>query len=130
MDRQDVNNVRRMSRLLVKGSLVEERLPRTTLDFAGSVQSTKGYATEFILLNCFANAKQELKGTIFELRMDSAFFNNNINEIANGDGGSLVSVHIEQHVILQVHLLQSLLMHLQFRSLAVDQFQNQVIDDA
>lgn len=123
MDRNGVNNVRRLSRSLVVQSLVRERLPRITLDFDGSVQSTKGHAegtavgfnknkkgarsyyplfctisqtdqffdvyhrpgnvhdsngaAEFIL-NCFANAKQELKDTIFESRMDSAFFNQDI----------------------------------------------------
>jgi hypothetical protein len=129
MDDQGVNNVRRLSRSLVVQSLVREQLPRITLDFDGSVQSTKGHAegtavgfnknkkgarsyyplfctiaqtdqffdvyhrpgnvhdsngaAEFIL-NCFANAKQGLKGTVFESRMDSAFFNQDIIEILTG----------------------------------------------
>jgi hypothetical protein len=103
--------------------LVRERLPRLTLDFDGSVQSTKGHAQgtavgfnkakkgarsyyplfctvaqtdQFFdvyhrpgnvhdsngaadfMLNCFEKAKQQLKGTLFESRMDSAFFNQDI----------------------------------------------------
>ena len=122
-DNQSVEKVRILSRSLVIQGLVREQLPRLTLDFDGSVQSTKGHAqgtavgfnkakkgarsyyplfctiaqtdqffdvyhrpgnvhdsngaAEF-MLNCFEKAKQQLAGTIFESRMDSAFFNQDI----------------------------------------------------
>ena len=125
-DSQSVEKVRTLSRSLVIQGLVREQLPRLTLDFDGSVQSTKGHAQgtavgfnkgkkgarsyyplfctvaqtdQFFdvhhrpgnvhdsngaadfMLNCFVEAKQELKGTIFESRMDSAFFNQDIISI-------------------------------------------------
>lgn len=43
MDSQSVDNVRVMSRSLVLQGLQREGLPRITLDFDGSVQSTKGH---------------------------------------------------------------------------------------
>src|SRR5210317_1820652 len=125
-DNQSVEKVRILSRSLVIQGLVREQLPRLTLDFDGSVQSTKGHAQgtavgfnkgkkgarsyyplfctvaqtdQFFdvhhrpgnvhdsngaaqfMLNCFDKAKQELAGTIFESRMDSAFFNQDIISI-------------------------------------------------
>jgi hypothetical protein len=122
-DTHSVKKVRILSRSLVIKGLVREQLPRLTLDFDGSVQSTKGHAQgtavgfnkakkgarsyyplfctvaqieQFFdvyhrpgnvhdsngaadfMLNCFEKAKQELKSTIFESRMDSAFFNQDI----------------------------------------------------
>ena len=122
-DSHSVEKVRILSRSLVMQGLVREKLPRLTLDFDGSVQSTKGHAQgtavgfnkakkgarsyyplfctvaqtdQFFdvyhrpgnvhdsngaadfMLNCFEKAKQELKGTLFESRMDSAFFNQDI----------------------------------------------------
>ena len=44
MDQQGVDNVRNLSRSLVLEGLQRERFPRLTLDFDGSVQSTKGHA--------------------------------------------------------------------------------------
>lgn len=44
MDAQGVENVRILSRTLVAEGLQRERFPRLTLDFDGSVQSTKGHA--------------------------------------------------------------------------------------
>ncbi len=44
MDRQSVEKVRILSRSLVIQGLAREQLPRLTLDFDGSVQSTKGHA--------------------------------------------------------------------------------------
>jgi len=125
-DNQSVEKVRILSRSLVIQGLAREQLPRLTLDFDGSVQSTKGHAQgtavgfnkgkkgarsyyplfctvaqtdQFFdvhhrpgnvhdsngaaqfMLNCFDKAKQELAGTIFESRMDSAFFNQDIISI-------------------------------------------------
>jgi hypothetical protein len=129
-DNQSVEKVRILSRSLVIQGLVREQLPRLTLDFDGSVQSTKGHAqgtavgfnkskkgarsyyplfctiaqtdqffdvyhrpgnvhdsngaAEF-MLNCFEKAKQQLAGTIFESRMDSAFFNQDIISIMDNN---------------------------------------------
>ena len=44
MEKEDVENVRQLSRSLVIEGLLREQLPRLTLDFDGSVQSTKGHA--------------------------------------------------------------------------------------
>ena len=44
MDQQGVDNVRNLSRSLVVEGLQREKFPRLTLDFDGSVQSTKGHA--------------------------------------------------------------------------------------
>ncbi len=44
MDQQGVDNVGNLSRSLVLEGLQRERFPRLTLDFDGSVQSTKGHA--------------------------------------------------------------------------------------
>jgi hypothetical protein len=44
MEKEGVENVRQLSRSLVIEGLVREQLPRLTLDFDGSVQSTKGHA--------------------------------------------------------------------------------------
>jgi hypothetical protein len=123
MESNGVENVRQLSRSIVIEGLQREQLPRLTLDFDGSVQSTKGHAegtavgynkrkkgarsyyplfctvaqtgqffdfhhrpgnvhdsngaVEF-MLNCFTNAKAALKSTIFESRVDSAFFNQDV----------------------------------------------------
>jgi hypothetical protein len=119
----NAENIRHMSRSFVIEGLLRERLPRLTLDFDGSVQSTKGHAEgtavgfnkkkkgarsyyplfctvaqtgQFFdihhrpgnvhdsngaadfMLNCFKEARSCLKNTIFESRMDSAFFNKDI----------------------------------------------------
>jgi len=44
MEKVGVENVRRLSRSLVIDGLQREQMPRLTLDFDGSVQSTKGNA--------------------------------------------------------------------------------------
>jgi hypothetical protein len=44
MEKDGVENVRKLSRSIVIEGLQREQLPRLTLDFDGSVQSTKGYA--------------------------------------------------------------------------------------
>ncbi len=123
IDAQGVEHVRRLSRSLVIQGLQREELPRVTLDFDGSVQSTKGHAegtavgfnknkkgarsyyplfctvaqtgqffdlfhrpgnvhdsngaAEFMLA-CFAEARAALKDTLFESRVDSAFFDQSI----------------------------------------------------
>ena len=123
MESEGVENVRELSRSLVIEGLKRESLPRLTLDFDGSVQSTKAHAEgtavgfnkkkkgsrsyyslfctvaqtsqffdllhrpgnvhdsngadEFIM-QCFDKAKEELKNTIFESRIDSAFFSETI----------------------------------------------------
>lgn len=126
MGNEGVENVRELSRSLVIEGLKRERLARLTLDFDGSVQSTKGHAQgtavgfnknkkgarsyyplfctvaqtgQFLdlyhrpgnvhdsngaaqfMMDCFAKAKTELKSTIFESRVDSAFFNQDILSI-------------------------------------------------
>ena len=126
MEYDGVQNVRRLSRSFVIEGLQREQLPRLTLDFDGSVQSTKGHAEgtavgfnktkkgarsyyplfctvaqtgQFFdihrrpgnvhdsngaaqfMLNCFTQAKTQLKNTIFESRVDSAFFNQEILSI-------------------------------------------------
>ena len=123
MEYDGVQNVRRLSRSFVIEGLQREQLPRLTLDFDGSVQSTKGHAEgtavgfnktkkgarsyyplfctvaqtgQFFdihhrpgnvhdsngaaqfMLNCFTQTKTQLKNTIFESRVDSAFFNQDI----------------------------------------------------
>ena len=119
MESEDVEKVRELSRSLVIESLKRECMPRLTLDFDGSVKSTKGHAegtavgfnknkkgsrsyyplfctvaqtAQFFdvyhrpgnvhdsngagqfMMQCFGKAKEELKNTIFESRIDSAFF--------------------------------------------------------
>ena len=49
----------------------------------GNVHDSNG-AAEF-MLNCFKNGKSEIKNTIFESRMDSAFFNKDIISMLNGN---------------------------------------------
>ena len=44
MEETDVENVRHLSRSMVIDGLIRENFPRITLDFDGSVQSTKGHA--------------------------------------------------------------------------------------
>ncbi len=44
MESEGVENVRQLSRSVVIEGLQREQLPRLTLDFDGSVQSTKGHA--------------------------------------------------------------------------------------
>jgi len=123
MEYEGVENVRHLSRSIVIEGLQREQLPRLTLDFDGSVQSTKGHAEgtavgfnknkkgarsyyplfctvaqtgQFFdiyhrpgnvhdsngaaqfMLSCFTQAKSELKNTVFESRVDSAFFNQEI----------------------------------------------------
>jgi len=130
MEYDGVENVRQLSRSFVIEGLQREQLPRLTLDFDGSVQSTKGHvegtavgfnkskkgarsyyplfctvaqtgqffdiyhrpgnvhdsngAAQF-MLDCFTQAKSELKNTIFESRVDSAFFNHNILTILHAN---------------------------------------------
>jgi len=119
MESEGVENVRKLLRSMVIDGLQREQLPRLTMDFDGSVQSTKGHAegtavgynkskkgarsyyplfctvaqtgqffdllhrpgnvhdsngaAEF-MLSCFEQARAGLKNTIFESRLDSAFF--------------------------------------------------------
>ena len=123
MESQGVEKFRELSRSLVIEGLKRECLPRLTLDFDGSVQSTKGHVegtavgynkkkkgsrsyyslfctvsqtSQFLdilhrpgnvhdsngadpfIMQCFDKVKEELKNTIFESRMDSAFFSEKI----------------------------------------------------
>jgi len=123
MESDGVDNVRHLSRSLVIEGLQREQLSRLTMDFDGSVQSTKGHAEgtavgynknkkgsrsyyplfctvaqtgQFFdiyhrpgnvhdsngavqfMLDCFTGAKTALKNTIFESRVDSAFFNQDV----------------------------------------------------
>jgi hypothetical protein len=123
METESVTNVRHLSRSIVIEGLQREELPRLTLDFDGSVQSTKGHAegtavgfnkgkkgarsyyplfctvaqtgqffdiyhrpgnvhdsngAAHFMLKCFEKAEVEFKNTIFESRIDSAFFNKDI----------------------------------------------------
>ena len=123
MESDGVDNVRQLSRSFVIEGLEREQLPRLTMDFDGSVQSTNGHAEgtavgynknkkgarsyyplfctvaqtgQFFdiyhrpgnvhdsngaaqfMLACFTDAKAVLKNTIFESRVDSAFFNQDI----------------------------------------------------
>ena len=123
MEGDGVDNVRKLLRSLVIEGLQREQLPRLTLDFDGSVQSTNGHAEgtavgynknrkgarsyyplfctvaqtgQFFdlhhrpgnvhdsngaaqfMLDCFTDARAALKGTIFESRVDSAFFNQDV----------------------------------------------------
>jgi hypothetical protein len=120
MKNDGVENLRQLSRTLVIEGLQREQLPRITLDFDGSVLSTKGHAegtavgfnkkkkgsrsyyplfctvaqtgqffdlhhrpgnvhdsngADQFMLDCLAEATAGLKNTIFESRVDSAFFN-------------------------------------------------------
>jgi hypothetical protein len=123
VDADGVEQVRQLSRGLVIEGLQREQLPRVTLDFDGSVQSTTGHAegtavgfnknkkgarsyyplfctvaqtgqffdlfhrpgnvhdsngaAEFMRA-CFTEAKNALKNTRFESRVDSAFFNQQV----------------------------------------------------
>jgi len=130
METENVENVRRLSREMVVDGLRRENLPRLTLDFDGSVQSTRGHAegtaigfnkkkkgsrsyyplfctvaqtgqffdlhhrpgnvhdsngADQFMLSCFTQAKVHLKNTVFESRMDSAFFNKEIMTTLNGN---------------------------------------------
>jgi hypothetical protein len=123
MESEGVEKVRELSCSLVIEALKRECLPRLTLDFDGSVQSTKGHAegtavgfnkrkkgsrsyyslfctvaqtgqffdfyhrpgnvhdsngADQFMMKCFSKAKEELKNTIFESRIDSAFFSETI----------------------------------------------------
>ena len=123
IESEGVEKVRGLSRSLVIEGLKRERLPRLTLDFDGSVTSTKGHAegtavgfnknkkgarsyyplfctvaqtsqffdvhhrpgnvhdcngAEQFMMQCFEKAKEELKDTLFESRIDSAFFKDTI----------------------------------------------------
>jgi hypothetical protein len=123
IDSQGVDKLRKLSRSLVIEGLLRESFPRLTLDFDGSVLSTKGHAegtavgfnkkkkgarsyyplfctvaqtgqffdvfhrpgnvydsngASGFMLKCFENARSEIKNTILESRMDSAFFNQEI----------------------------------------------------
>ena len=123
MESDGVENVRQLSRSIVIEGLQREQLTRITLDFDGSVQSTKGHAEgtavgfnkkkkgarsyyslfctvaqtgQFFdlhhrpgnvhdsngaaqfMLDSFAAATAALKNTIFESRVDSAFFNQDV----------------------------------------------------
>lgn len=126
MEREGVEKLRELSRSLIIEGLKRERLPRLTLDFDGSVLTTKSHAegtavgfnkskkggrsyyplfctvaqtsqffdllhrpgnvhdsngaTEF-MIRCFKKAREELKGTLFESRIDSAFFSKKIMAI-------------------------------------------------
>ena len=123
MESESVEKFRELSRALVIEALKRERLPRLTLDFDGSVTSTKGHAegtaigfnkkkkgsrsyyplfctvaqtgqffdvyhragnvhdcncADQFMMQCFGNAKEELRNTQFESRIDSAFFSETI----------------------------------------------------
>lgn len=123
MDSEGVEKVRDLSRSIVIEGCKREQPSRVTLDFDGSVQSTKGHAegtavgfnkvkkgarsyyplfctiaqmaqffdvyhrpgnvhdsngADQFIMQCFEEAKKELKNTIFESRFDSAFFSETI----------------------------------------------------
>lgn len=123
IESEGVERVRELSCSLVIEGLKREGLPRLTLDFDGSVKSTKGHAegtavgynknkkgarsyyplfctvaqtsqffdlhhrpgnvhdcngAEQFMMQCFKKAKEELKHTVFESRIDSAFFKDTI----------------------------------------------------
>ena len=128
IDADGVEHVRQLSRGMVLEGLQREQLPRVTLDFDGSVQSTKGHAegtavgfnknkkgarsyyplfctvaqtgqffdlfhrpgnvhdsngaAEFMVA-CFIEARAALKNSIFESRVDSAFFNQQVLAVFN-----------------------------------------------
>ena len=132
METKGIENVRHLSRSMVIEGLQRENFPRITMDFDGSVQSTKGHAegtaigfnkkkkgsrsyyplfctvaqtgqffdiyhrpgnvhdsngADKFMLNCFTEAKEQLKASVFESRMDSAFFNQQIIiSILNSNG--------------------------------------------
>ena len=126
IEEQGVDNYRQLSRDLVIEGLIRERFPRLTLDFDGSVITTKGHAegtavgfnktkkggrsyyplfctvaqtgqfydllhrpgnvhdsngADEFMLRCFENLRAQLKGTIFESRMDSAFFSKKVMSV-------------------------------------------------
>ena len=126
IEEQGVDNYRQLSRDLVIEGLIRERFPRLTLDFDGSVITTKGHAegtavgfnkakkgarsyyplfctvaqtgqfydllhrpgnvhdsngADEFMLQCFENLRAQLKGTIFESRMDSAFFSKKVMSV-------------------------------------------------
>jgi hypothetical protein len=126
IEEQGVDNYRQLSRDLVIEGLIRERFPRLTLDFDGSVITTKGHAegtavgfnkakkgarsyyplfctvaqtgqfydllhrpgnvhdsngADEFMLRCFENLHAQLKGTIFESRMDSAFFSKKVMSV-------------------------------------------------
>ena len=130
MESEGVEKFRDLSRSLVIEGLKREQLPRLTLDFDGSVKSTKGHAegtavgfnkkkkgarsyyplfctvaqtsqffdvyhrpgnvhdsngAEQFMMQCFGKAKGELKDTLFESRIDSAFFNEAILSVLDGN---------------------------------------------
>jgi len=129
MENQGVEKFRELSRSLVIEGLKRECLPRLTLDFDGSIQSTKGHAegtavgfnkkkkgyrsyyslfctiaqtSQFLdllhrpgnvhdsngadqfMMQCFDKVKEGLTNTIFESRMDSAFFSETILSVLDG----------------------------------------------
>lgn len=152
MDQKGVENVRNLSRSLVMQGLFRENLPRLTLDFDGTVQSTKGRAEgtaigfnkkkkgarsyyplfctvaqtgQFFdiyhrpgnvhdsngaaqfMLDCFLSAKQQLKATIFESRIDSAFFNQKILSILDDNRVKFsASVPFERFIQLKAMIEQ------------------------
>jgi hypothetical protein len=126
MEREGVEKLRELSRSLIIEGLKRERLPRLTLDFDGSVLTTKSHAegtavgfnkskkggrsyyplfctvaqtSQFFdllhrpgnvhdsngapefMMRCFEKAREELNGTTFESRIDSAFFSKKIMSI-------------------------------------------------
>jgi len=130
MEETGVENVRHLSRSMVIEGLIRENFPRLTLDFDGSVQSTKGHSegtavgfnkqkkgsrsyyplfctvaqtgqfldalhrpgnvhdsngADQFMLSCFVEAKEHLKNTVLESRMDSAFFSKEIMSILNNN---------------------------------------------
>lgn len=130
MESEGVEKVRELSRSLVLEGLKRVQLPRLTLDYDGSVQSTKGHAegtavgynkgkkgarsyyplyctvaqtaqffdvyhrpgnvhdsngADQFMMQCFEEAKNELKNTIFESRIDSAFFSEKTLSILDGN---------------------------------------------
>ena len=129
MECDGVDRLRALSRSLVLEGLKREQLPRLTMDFDGSVLTTKAHAegtavgynkvkkggrsyyplfctvaqtgqffdlhhrpgnvhdsngaSEFIM-QCFDEARIELKDTAFESRIDSAFFNKKVLSVLEG----------------------------------------------
>jgi len=144
---RSVEKVRELSRSLVIEGLKRERLSRLTMDFDGSVQSTKGHAegtavgfnrkkkgarsyyplfctvaqtgqffdmyhrpgnvhdsngAEQFMKECFQIARRELHATLFESRIDAAFFSEKILDVLdNAHVKFTASVPFERFVELK-----------------------------
>jgi hypothetical protein len=147
MEAEGVQKVRELSTAIVLEGLKRESLHRLTLDFDGSVQSTKGHAegsavgfnkakkgarsyyplfctvaqtgqffdllhrpgnvhdsngADVFMMRCFQKAKEALPHTLFESRMDSAFFNQDtLCTLSSFHVGFTASVPFERFPVLK-----------------------------